>query len=109
MLHYPFCSVVLSFISENLGGLLLGDLLWVVNSSIPHFFLSEKVFIGDLIRTAIWCDIISHSFNTRRAVTAASSAGWLGSSRGTLQARTRTAFTRVHCARRAVGGNLVFS
>ena len=62
VLHCPFCPVVLSFISENLGGLLLSDLLWVVNSSIPHFVLLEKMFIGGLIRTAIWCDIISHSF-----------------------------------------------
>ena len=37
VLHYPFCPVVLSFISENLVGILLGDLLWVVNSSVPHF------------------------------------------------------------------------
>ena len=44
VLHYPFCPVVLSFISENLGGLLSSDLLWVVNSSIPHFFLLGKVF-----------------------------------------------------------------
>ena len=44
VLHYPFCPVVLSFISENLGGLLLSDLLWAVNSSIPHFFLLGKVF-----------------------------------------------------------------
>ena len=97
MLHYPFCSVVLSFISENLGGLLLSDLLWVVNSSIPHFFLSEKVFIGDLIHTAIWCDIISHSFNTRRAAiaTAASSTGWLSSSRDILHSSMRTVFSRV--------------
>ena len=93
MLHYPFCPVVLSFISKNLGGLLLCDLLWLVYSSIPHFFLVEKVFIGDLIRTAVWCGIISHSFNIRRAATAASSTGWLSSSRDTLQARMRTAFT----------------
>ena len=58
VLHYPFCPVVLSFIFENLGGLLLSDLLWVVNYYIPHFFLLERVFLGDLVRTAIWCDII---------------------------------------------------
>ena len=108
VLHYPFCRVVISFISENLGGLLLSDLLWVVNSSIPHFFLLEKMFIGDLIRTAIWCGITSHSFNTRRAATAASSIGWLSSSRDTLHARMRTVFTRVPCARKAVEGNLAF-
>ena len=37
VLHYTFCPIVLNFISENLGGLFLSDLLWVVNSSVPHF------------------------------------------------------------------------
>ena len=94
VLHCPFCPVVLSFISENLGGLLLSGLLWVVNSSVPHFFLLERVFIGDLVRTAIWCDIISHSFNTRRAAiaTAASPNGWLSSSKDTLRSRMGTDF-----------------
>ena len=109
VLHCPFCPVVLSFISENLGGLLLSGLLWVVNSSVPHFFLLERVFIGDLVRTAIWCDIIYFSANTRRAATAASSAGWRGSSRDSLHSRMRTVFSRVSCARRAVEGNLILS
>ena len=76
VLHYPFCPIVLDLVSGNIGGPLLGDLLWVVNSSVPHFFL-EKVYIGDLIRTPIWCDVISHSFNSRRAAIAASTTGWL--------------------------------
>ena len=69
----------------------------------------EKVYIGDLIRTAIWCDVISHSFNSRRAATAASTSGWLSSSSDTLRARLGTVYTRVPCARRAVEGSLVFS
>ena len=90
VLHYLFRPVVLSFISENLGGLFLSDLLWVVNSCIPHFFLLGKVYIGGLFRTAICCAIISLSCNTRRAATAASATGWLSSSRDTLRARMRT-------------------
>ena len=109
VLHYPFCPVVLSFISDNLGGLSMSDLLWVVNHSVPHFFLLEKTFIGDLVRTAIWCDIIYFSANTRRAATAASSAGWRGSSRDSLHSRMRTVFSRVSYARRAVEGNLFLS
>ena len=109
VLHYPFCPVVLSFISENLGGLLLSDLPWVVNHSIPHFFLLEKSFVCYLVRTANWCDILYFSSNTRRAATAASSTGWLSSSGDSLRSRMRTVFARVSCARRAVEGNLVFS
>ena len=109
VLHCPFCPVVLSFVSDNLGGLLLSDLLWVVNYYIPHSFLLERAFICDFIRTAIWSDMIYFSSNTRRAATAASSAGWRGSSRDSLHSRMRAVFARVSCARRAVEGNLVFS
>ena len=85
----------------------MSDLLWVVNCSVPHFF-SWRVFIGDLIRTAILCDVVSHSFNSRRAATAATGSAWLCDSSDTLRARLRTVYTRVPCARRAVEGNLVF-
>ena len=77
VLHYPFCPIVLGFVSENLGDLCFSDLLWVVSFSVPHFFLFGKVYIEDLIRTAIWCDVISHSFNSRRA---ASASAWPSSS-----------------------------
>ena len=108
VLHYPFCPIVLDFVSENLGNLRMTDLLWVVNFSVPHFFLLEKVYIGDLIRTAIWCDVISHAFNSMRAASAASASAWLSSSSDTLRARLRTVYTRVPSARGAVEGTLVF-
>ena len=108
MLHYSFCPIVLDFISRNLGSFFLTDLLWFVNFSVPHFFLLEKVYIGYLIRIAIWCDVISHSFNSRRAASAASASGWLSSSGDTLRARLRTVCTRVPSARGAVEGTLGF-
>ena len=92
VLHCPFCPVVLSCISDNLGDLRMSDLLWVANHSIPHFFLLEKTFIGDIVRTAIWCDIVYFSSNTRRAATAASSSGWQGGSRDSLHSRMRAVF-----------------
>ena len=108
VLHYPFCPIVLDFVSENLGDLCMSDLVWVVNFYIPHFFFLAKVYIGDFIRTAIWRDVISHSFNSRRAASAASASAWLSSSRDTLRARLRTVYTRVPSARRAVEGTLIF-
>ena len=108
VLHYPFCPIVLDFVSENLGDFCMSDLLWVVNFSVPHCFLLEKVYIGDLIRTAIWRGVISHSANSRRAASAASASAWLSSSSDTLRARLRTVYTRVPSARRAVEGTLIF-
>ena len=108
VLHYPFCPIVLDFISGDLGVFFGGGLLWVVNSFVPHFFLLERVHIGDLIRTAIWRGVLSHSFNSRRAATAASATGWHSSSSDTLRARLGTVHTRVPSARRAVEGTLVY-
>ena len=87
VLHYPFCPVVLDFVSEIVGARSLSDLLWVANVSVPHFLFLERVHIEDMIRTAPWCDTISHSFNSRRA---ASATAWpRSSSRDTLRARLR--------------------
>ena len=53
----------------------------------PTFLFLGRVHIEDLIRTALWCDIISHSFNSRRA---ASATAWpCSSSRDALRARLR--------------------
>ena len=73
----------------------------------PPLFLLGEVYIGDLIRTAVFCDDISHSFNYRRA---ASASAWpSSSSRDPLRARLGTVFTRVPSARGAVEGTLYFS
>ena len=107
VLHYSFCPVVLDFVSEVVGVRSLSDLLWVVNLSIPHSSLLERVHIEGLIRTALWCDIISHSFDSRRA---ASATAWpCSSSRDILRARLRVVVTRVPCARGAFEGSFVFS
>ena len=37
VLHYPFCPVVLDFVSETVSARGLSDLLWVADFSIPHF------------------------------------------------------------------------
>ena len=46
MLHYPFCPIVLGFVSEGIGDLCISDLLWVVNFSVPHFFFWGKFILG---------------------------------------------------------------
>ena len=107
VLHYPFCPVVSEFVSETVGAGRFQDGLWIANFSISHFFLLEKVHIGDMIRTALFCDIISHSFNSRRATTA---TAWPhATSHDTMRARRRVLFTRIPCARRALEGSLSFS
>ena len=89
MHHYPFCPIVLDFVSETMGGRCISDFLWVIDSYIPHFLL-EKVHVEDLIRTAVWCDVIPYLFNSRRAASA--TAGPCSSSRDTLRARLRVVF-----------------
>ena len=99
-----FLFYFLEFIFEMMGGRNVSDPLWVVNFSTAHFFLLEKVLIKDLIRTAIWCDVVSHSFNSRRA---ASATAWpCSSSWEALRARLRVVFSRAPCAVRAVEGTL---
>ena len=46
VLHYPFCPIVLDFVSENLGDLCMSDLLWVVNFFFPTSFSWEKFILG---------------------------------------------------------------
>jgi hypothetical protein len=63
----------------------------------------ERVHIGDMVRTALFCDIFSHSFNSRRA------SATTATSHDTMRARRRVLYTRIPCARRALEGDLRFS
>ena len=105
VLRCPFRPAVLGFISEVVGARCFSDLSRVSNFSIPHYFPLEKVHIEDLIRAALWCDIISHSFNSSRAASAWPTC----TSCDQLRARLRVACTRMPCARRALEGSLAFS
>ena len=103
VLHYPFCPVVSEFVSETVGVGRIQDVLWIANFFISHFFLLERVHIGDMVRTALFCDIFSHSFNSRRA------SATTATSHDTMRARRRVLYTRIPCARRALEGDLRFS
>ena len=46
VLHYPFCPIVLAFVSETLSGRGISDLLWVANFFIPDFSFGEGSYRG---------------------------------------------------------------
>ena len=45
VLHYPFCPIVLGFISETLGDRCISDLLWVANFSVSLFFCWRRFIL----------------------------------------------------------------
>ena len=102
LLHYPFCPVVHDDTRGTYGESALSDCLWIANSSLSHFLLSERVRVQDLVGTALWRAIIFSSSNSRRAA-----ATWPSSTSGeTLRARLRLVCTCVPCAVRALEGTL---
>ena len=98
--HYPFCPLVVDFIRSVSGGDRLLDHLWICNWSLSHFLLLEEVHLEDLVRTALWCDIIFFSVNSRRSGTVWSRS----TARDSLRARLRTVISRVSGARTAILG-----
>jgi hypothetical protein len=84
--HYPFCPIVLSFME---GFPSFNDLLWVKLNSLSHFLALHEVNWEDILRTAIWNDVILQTANAIRK------EGGTEDPHRALHARLRTVFTRM--------------
>jgi hypothetical protein len=87
--HYPFCPVVRSFME---GFPSFNDLLWVKLNSLSHFLALHEVNWEDIVRTAIWNDVILQTANTIRR------DGGTEDPHRALFVRLRTVFTRMGSA-----------
>jgi hypothetical protein len=97
ILHYPFCPYVLEFINEECNGFFS---LWTRLGSLGHFFLLHSVNVEDLVRTAIFNDLMFQAINARR-----NNVG-VGSGKGALYTRFRSVCIKIHLARRLLLGEL---
>jgi len=61
--HYPYCPVFLNYIERHAA---LADCSWVATGSLSYFMLLHEAFIDDLIRTAVWVDVLTQAVNWRR-------------------------------------------
>ena len=98
ILHYPFCPVVREFIDEECCGFLS---LWTRLGSLGHFFLLHCVYVEDLVRTAMFHDLIFQAVNARRGSVD------VGSGKGALYTRLRSLFIKIPIAQRLLCGDLV--
>jgi hypothetical protein len=87
--HYPFCPVVHSFMCSTSS---YNDLIWVQQQSLGHFLALFEVNWEDIVRTAIWNDVILQTANTIRR------DGGSTDMHRALHARLRTVCTRMSAA-----------
>ena len=66
----------------------IGDWLWHRLGFLGHYMVLEQLHFEDIVRTALWNDVILQAANARRATTATASTGV-----GALEARLRTVRT----------------
>ena len=61
--HYPFCPVFLQYVS---GVSVLSDCLWANSGELSYFMLMQVSGIEDLVRTALWVDVLLQGVNWMR-------------------------------------------
>ena len=63
IMHYPYCPVFLQYVS---GVSVLSDCLWAHSGELSYFMLMQVSGFEDLVRTALWVDVLLQGVNWMR-------------------------------------------